>query len=216
MMCWHASAGWQTVLLIDVQSRSLEKRCRGSNSCLLRSVHLRPYTRTTLAGPAADHQIDLVLREVHPAALNQTWVGDITYICTRTAGRTWRRWSTATPARSWVGPSLTTCAPSRPSMPSTWRSKSEATSRRHLPLQHDAVAGSFFSTIKKEVVHPQPSPTLARLSTAVFDYIETYYSRKRCHSILAHLTPEKYEREFDKETSKQDDPMPAKAGPSQD
>ena len=53
----------------------------------LRSVHPRPYKRTTLASAPADHLVDLVLRDVHPLGPNQTWVGDITYI------RTWTGWA---------------------------------------------------------------------------------------------------------------------------
>ena len=44
----------------------------------LRSVHPRPFKRTTLPSAPAAHLVDLVLREVHPAGPNQTWVGDIT------------------------------------------------------------------------------------------------------------------------------------------
>jgi len=66
----------------------------------------------------------------------------------------------------------------------------------------NAVAESFFATIKKELVHLRPWPTLARLSSALFTYIETYYNRKRRHSTLAYLTPLEFELKFDKETSK--------------
>ena len=53
----------------------------------LRSVHPRPFKRTTLPSAPAAHLLDLVLRQVHPAGPNQTWVGDITYI------RTWTGWA---------------------------------------------------------------------------------------------------------------------------
>ena len=62
----------------------------------------------------------------------------------------------------------------------------------------NAVAESFFATIKKELVHLRPWPTLARLRTELFTYIETYYNRKRRHSTLDYLTPEQYELEFDR------------------
>jgi putative transposase len=66
----------------------------------------------------------------------------------------------------------------------------------------NAVAESFFGTIKKELVHLRPWPTLARLRTELFNYIETYYNRKRLHSTLGYLSPEEYELEVDKEASK--------------
>ncbi|HEU0102366.1 MAG TPA: integrase core domain-containing protein, partial [Mycobacteriales bacterium] len=62
----------------------------------------------------------------------------------------------------------------------------------------NAVSESFFATIKKELVHLRPWPSLSRLRTALFHYIETYYNRKRRHSTLDYLNPQEYEREFDK------------------
>ena len=66
----------------------------------------------------------------------------------------------------------------------------------------NAVSESFFATLKKELVHLHPWPSLTRVRTAVFDYIETYYNRKRIHSTLGYLTPEEYELAFDKEVPK--------------
>jgi putative transposase len=59
----------------------------------------------------------------------------------------------------------------------------------------NAVAESFFATIKKELVHRQPWPTRRELSSAVFEYIEAFYNRTRRHSTLGYLAPEEYERE---------------------
>jgi putative transposase len=58
----------------------------------------------------------------------------------------------------------------------------------------NAVAESFFATLKKELVHRQPWPTRRDLSSAVFDYIEAFYNRQRRHSTLGYLSPEEYER----------------------
>jgi putative transposase len=59
----------------------------------------------------------------------------------------------------------------------------------------NAVAESFFATIKKELVHRQSWPSRRDLSSAVFDYIEAFYNRQRRHSTLGYLSPEEYERE---------------------
>ena len=59
----------------------------------------------------------------------------------------------------------------------------------------NAVAESFFATIKKELVHRQPWPSRRDLSSAVFEYIEAFYNRQRRHSTLGYLSPEQYERE---------------------
>jgi hypothetical protein len=59
----------------------------------------------------------------------------------------------------------------------------------------NAVAESFFATLKKELVHRQPWPTKRELDAAVFEYIEGFYNRQRRHSTLGYLTPEKFKRE---------------------
>jgi putative transposase len=57
----------------------------------------------------------------------------------------------------------------------------------------NAVAESFFATLKKELIHRRPWPTRAELRTEVFDYIETFYNRRRRHSTLGHRSPADYE-----------------------
>jgi putative transposase len=59
----------------------------------------------------------------------------------------------------------------------------------------NAVAESFFATLKKELVHRQSWPSRRDLSSAVFEYIEAFYNRQRRHSTLGYLSPEEYERE---------------------
>lgn len=58
----------------------------------------------------------------------------------------------------------------------------------------NAVAESFFATIKKELVHRQSWPSRRDLSSAIFEYIEAFYNRQRRHSTLGYLSPEEYER----------------------
>jgi putative transposase len=60
----------------------------------------------------------------------------------------------------------------------------------------NAVAESFFATIKKELIHTRPWPTIDRLRTAVFEYIESYYNRRRRHSTIGYNTPIEYEHEY--------------------
>jgi putative transposase len=57
----------------------------------------------------------------------------------------------------------------------------------------NAVAESFFATIKKELVHRQSWPSRRDLSSAIFEYIEGFYNRTRRHSTLGYLSPEEYE-----------------------
>jgi putative transposase len=60
----------------------------------------------------------------------------------------------------------------------------------------NAVAESFFATIKKELIHTQPWPTLDKLRAAVFEYIESYYNRRRRHSTIGYDTPIEYEQHY--------------------
>ena len=57
----------------------------------------------------------------------------------------------------------------------------------------NAVAESFFATIKKELIHRRSWPTRAELSSEVFDYIEVFYNRQRRHSTLGQKSPVDYE-----------------------
>jgi len=58
----------------------------------------------------------------------------------------------------------------------------------------NAVAESFFATLKKELIHRRSWPTRRELGSAVFEYIEAFYNRQRRHSTLSMLSPAEYER----------------------
>jgi putative transposase len=47
--------------------------------------------------------------------------------------------------------------------------------------------------LQNELVDRGVWPTLARLRTATFDYIEIFYNRQRRHSSLGNLSPAHYE-----------------------
>jgi len=53
----------------------------------------------------------------------------------------------------------------------------------------NAVAESFFATLKKELVNRRPWPQKAELRTEIFDFIEIFYNRRRRHSTLGMLSP---------------------------
>jgi putative transposase len=59
----------------------------------------------------------------------------------------------------------------------------------------NAVAESFFATLKKELVHRHSWPTRRELISAVFDYVEAFYNPRRRHSTLGMLSPTQYEQE---------------------
>jgi len=55
---------------------------------------------------------------------------------------------------------------------------------------------SFFGTVKLELVNRHRWPTRAALRTALFDYIEVFYNRRRLHRHNGQLSPEEMERRF--------------------
>jgi putative transposase len=57
----------------------------------------------------------------------------------------------------------------------------------------NAVAESFFATIKRELIDARTWPTRAGLRRAVFEYIEGWYNTRRLHSTLGYLSPAQYE-----------------------
>ncbi len=61
----------------------------------------------------------------------------------------------------------------------------------------NAVAESFFATLKKELVHRRSWPTREELRQEVFDYVEIFYNATRRHSTLGMLSPARYEEEND-------------------
>ena len=58
----------------------------------------------------------------------------------------------------------------------------------------NALAETFFATLKKELVHRSSWPTRRELQSAVFDYIEAFYNPHRRHSTLDYLSPVEYEQ----------------------
>ena len=57
----------------------------------------------------------------------------------------------------------------------------------------NAVLESFHATIKKDLIHRRSWPTKTATRTAVFDYIEAFYNRRRRHSKLGMLSPADFE-----------------------
>jgi len=57
----------------------------------------------------------------------------------------------------------------------------------------NAVAESFFATLKRELLPNATWATHEEARTAVFEYIEVWYNRQRRHSSLGYLSPVAYE-----------------------
>jgi transposase InsO family protein len=57
----------------------------------------------------------------------------------------------------------------------------------------NAMAESFVSTLKAELIHRHRFPTRQAARVAIFEYIEGFYNRARRHSSLGYLSPSDYE-----------------------
>jgi putative transposase len=53
----------------------------------------------------------------------------------------------------------------------------------------NAVAESFLHTLKTELVYTEDFDTHEQAQTVVFEYIEVFYNRQRCHSANGYLAP---------------------------
>lgn len=59
----------------------------------------------------------------------------------------------------------------------------------------NAVAESFFSTLKNELTHEHSFRDRTEARQAIFQYIEGFYNRTRLHQTLGYRSPEEFERQ---------------------
>ncbi len=59
----------------------------------------------------------------------------------------------------------------------------------------NAMAESFFATLKTELVHQRHFRTRHEARAELFEYIEIWYNRRRRHSALGYLSPAAYEQQ---------------------
>jgi putative transposase len=57
----------------------------------------------------------------------------------------------------------------------------------------NAMAESFFATLKGELLDRQVWPTRSAARQAIFEWVEVFYNRQRCHSALGYLSPAAFE-----------------------
>ncbi|WP_168816878.1 integrase core domain-containing protein, partial [Lutibacter sp. B1] len=60
----------------------------------------------------------------------------------------------------------------------------------------NAVAESFFKTLKIELIYGNQYKSIEQAKTSIFEYIEIWYNKKRLHSSLGYKTPYEVEQEF--------------------
>jgi putative transposase len=171
--------------------------------------------------PVAPNLLD---REFSPRKPNLVWVSDITYIATEEGwlylatyidlfSRKVVGWSMSSRMTSdlvidalKMGISRQKKAPlmvhsDRGSQYASWAFRNvlkENRCMRSMSKKGDcwdnAVAESFFGTLKTELVHHEKYKTREQARLSIFDYIETFYNKKRLHSHLNYLSPEMFEQ----------------------
>lgn len=63
----------------------------------------------------------------------------------------------------------------------------------------NAVAESFFKTLKAECVYQHKLETKQQAALLIFEYIEIWYNRKRLHSALGYMSPQDFEKQLNKQ-----------------
>jgi putative transposase len=58
----------------------------------------------------------------------------------------------------------------------------------------NAITEALFATLECELLDRHRFGTRTQARTAVFDYLESFYNRRRRHSALDYLSPAEYER----------------------
>ena len=61
----------------------------------------------------------------------------------------------------------------------------------------NSITETFFSTLKKELVHRCNFLTRKEAKSSIIEYIEVFYNRIRAHSALDYLAPLEYEENYE-------------------
>jgi transposase InsO family protein len=60
----------------------------------------------------------------------------------------------------------------------------------------NAVAESFFATLKTELIYRKKYKNISDARRSIFSYVEGYYNRERIHSSLGYMSPEQFENKY--------------------
>jgi putative transposase len=214
---------WADLVLGDGERIGRKRVERLMRQAGLSGLITKKYKATTVRVPGVRVAEDLLDRDFAAGAPNRCWVADITYLRTWEGwlylaavqdlySRRIVGWSMADHMRTELVTDALAIARRRPGPGLIYHSDQgsqfvslafgqqarAAGIAQSMGSKGDcfdnAVAESFFATIKKELIHRRSWPTKAELRTEAFDYIEVFYNRQRRHSTLGQLSPIQYEK----------------------
>jgi putative transposase len=190
----------------------------------LQGVTRRKWVTTTRREPQARPAPDLLERDFTAAGPDQRWVADVTYIPTWSGFLylaivldVWSRrivgWAAASHLRSdlvlqalemAVGQRQAEGVIHHSDQGCQYSSQAFTARCQVLGVQRsmgsvgdaydNAMAESFFATLKAELIHRSCFPTQEDARRALFDWIEGWYNTRRRHSSLGYRAPIVYER----------------------
>jgi len=166
---------------LDHDIRCGRKRvARLMRSAGIEGVHRRKRRGLTRRDPNTLPSDDLVERDFRPAGPDRLWIADIT-----------QRWTD----EGLVHHSDHGCQYTSLAFGRRLRDTGIVGSMGSVGDCYDnAAAESFFATLKTELLSRRSWATRAEATTAIFDYIEGFYNRRRRHSTLDYLSPSDYEQ----------------------
>jgi transposase InsO family protein len=206
---------------IQISEKFVERRMKTMG---LRARAKRKFKATTNSNHKLPVAPNLLSRDFTTSALNQKWVGDITYLATpegwlylavfidlhsrKVVGWSMSERMTADLVcdalkMAWFG-----CRRPKGVIVHTDRGGQYCSNDFQKLIKHykmhssmsrkgdcwdNAVAESFFHSLKVEAVHGEMFQSRAAMREAVFEYIEVYYNRQRLHSALGYMSPEQFE-----------------------
>ena len=74
----------------------------------------------------------------------------------------------------------------------------------------NAACESLVATLKTDLVHTRTWPTRQAARTAIYEYLEVFYNRRRRHSSLGYRSPADYERRYHQQAAIPDAASPTR------
>ena len=169
----------RTTVALHMKEMDLKSKTRGKFKVTTDSIH-------------KEHVCDNLLdRRFNPSAPTMTWVSDITYIPTLEG------FLYLTTIIDLFDRKVIASSKTRNMIASFTQSMS-----RKGNCWDNAVAESFFKTLKTEMIYGFKQISKEKMRTELFEYIEIWYNRKRRHSFLKNLSIEEFWAKYINEITK--------------